>query len=312
MDNTNQLTFAAARADYYMVERLVNNGFNINKKDGNGDTALHCAVRNACTNVAFFLIERGAAVDEMNADGNTALMLAKKGNDQQILQALEAISAPATYCPTDRVPRQWQHVLRAFQAVGAEEAVIADGALRNLFNDRAVKDIDIFLKDQGSTRKNKKLLKQVFGDPVSEEMVPIQGGGEAPIQFVGLGKPKKTLMYHWIQGFRSPPESSMKKWTILYSQEKYNITFIDGYLKKGVENFAEGLITTFDFGLCQIAYDGKNIITTASYRDDTRNKEISLQNETGSTKERLRRLRKEYPDWKLFAGAKKFKEGPRI
>jgi len=89
MDNTNQLTFAAARADFYMVERLVNNGFDINKKDGNGDTALLCATRNGNTDVAIFLIERGAAIYEADAAGKNALVLAEEGQHQHILQALQ-------------------------------------------------------------------------------------------------------------------------------------------------------------------------------------------------------------------------------
>src|SRR5262249_19343650 len=74
----------------------------------------------------------------------------------------------------DRVPDEWKRIVKSFQLRGANEAVIAGGALRDLFNDREIKDVDIFLRSQGNQKRNRRLIAEVFdaaGVEIQEQKV---------------------------------------------------------------------------------------------------------------------------------------------
>src|SRR5262245_52415439 len=58
------------------------------------------------------------------------------------------------------VPARWQEVLLSLRAGGFPEAVIAGGALRDLDNNRPVKDVDIFVRHRDGAVE---LLDKAFG-----------------------------------------------------------------------------------------------------------------------------------------------------
>jgi hypothetical protein len=220
-----------------------------------------------------------------------------------------------------KLPAEWRHTLGAFHRTGAKEAVIGGGALRDLFNQRAIKDVDIFLKSRGSMKKNRKFLKKVFdasGLDVTRQAVYTGGYGRSSDAFP---EPEKsTLQEKQRIGYGSfRPASNSEAWTVIAGPQKteYNVIFIDGPLGEAMEQAqkknttpAKPLIGVFDFGLCQIAYDGDVIITSAQYREDVRKKLIKLETANGTSDAHLRRIVKKYDDWELCAESQKIMNPP--
>ncbi|HOJ00912.1 MAG TPA: ankyrin repeat domain-containing protein [Anaerolineaceae bacterium] len=72
------LHFAAnSRAD--IIRLLIDHGADVNVRDGNGKTPLHCAAVTANLENMRALLENGADVNAADNDDNTPLMLARRG-----------------------------------------------------------------------------------------------------------------------------------------------------------------------------------------------------------------------------------------
>lgn len=210
----------------------------------------------------------------------------------------------------NQLPREWRKTLQAFHSNGAKEAIIAGGALRDTFNNRAVKDVDIFLQTRGSVKKNRKFLKQVFAAAdlrLVEQPVYTGGYGndmqELPDPAQGVFVPKKHHGYGSIT-----PETKSESWVVKAGPHKteYNIVFMDGPLAEAMTRAvadnrtpARKAISAFDLGLCQIAYDGDAIVTSEQYRKDVAQKTIEIDAGNPSTLEHVARIRKKYDDWKI-------------
>ena len=194
------------------------------------------------------------------------------------------------------IPAEWRQVLRTFQDKGAKEAVIAGGALRDLFNHKPVKDVDIFIRTQGSQKKNRQMLEEAFRSTRLE--ITYQQSGNDYFSGERFPAPKAK------NNGRNVAES----WTIIAGRDKteYNIIFVPELVSP------LKLIESFDFGLCQIGYDGKIIFSTNRYNDDVRDKRIcfALTDVNDTSAEHLQRIIKKYPDWKLCAESKKILSTP--
>ncbi|MCK4319153.1 ankyrin repeat domain-containing protein [Candidatus Micrarchaeota archaeon] len=80
MDLNEELLRAAKEGDAEAVERLIQEGADINTRDDWGETALTHAIENGHTETAKFLIEKGADVNVKDWEGRTALIrAAEKG-----------------------------------------------------------------------------------------------------------------------------------------------------------------------------------------------------------------------------------------
>jgi hypothetical protein len=215
------------------------------------------------------------------------------------------------------IPEEWKKVLRAAQDLGAGEAVIAGGSLRDLFNNRAIKDVDIFLKSRGSEKKNREFLKNVFnasGLEITAQSYESDGYSTNPIY---LPDPKKDgLSIQYKEGYDTIiKESRAESWKVIAgpSKTEYNVVFVgDAKLSDWAsiatledKRFGWTLISGFDLGLCQIAYDGKVIPHTCAYDHDVKYRQITLQNPNDKSKEHLQRIAKKYPDWELCAKSRK-------
>jgi hypothetical protein len=223
----------------------------------------------------------------------------------------------------EKIPGEWRLVLQAAQDKGASEAVIAGGALRDLFNERAVKDVDIFLKTRGSERKNKAFLKEVF----NATGLAIESQSDYSTTYHGTyenfpsPKGKKLILTCSDVYATIFKEGHAESWTVIAGPQKteYNIVFLDNVVFKDLptlsgtkihsrsfdeDYFKWSLIQGFDFGLCQIACDGREVVTTPFYKDDVKNNQISLRNPNKGSKEHLERLVRKYPDWELCPKSK--------
>lgn len=202
----------------------------------------------------------------------------------------------------EKIPKEWRGVLQAMQELGAPEAVIAGGALRDLFNGRAVKDVDIFVASRGSERKNKGFLKKAFR----------AAGLKAVNQVIdhGYGVPDLSKFPDPVEKTTAPStdywgvvlgtESRTQSWDIVAGPEKtnYNVIFIrDGAMEHLLHLGC--VVEHFDFSLCQIQYDGKRLTSTPEYKQDVASKTIAWRTNRDTTKEHLERIVKKYPDWQL-------------
>lgn len=214
-----------------------------------------------------------------------------------------------------KIPTEWTTVLGAFHATGANEAIIAGGALRDLFNAKAIKDVDIFLRDRGSEKKNRKFLEAAFaqsGLQVNEQITSQDSYGTTKEKFPDPLARSETAT---TQGVTR--ERLMQSWRIVAGPAKtlYNVIFINDSLDKKLSAsataaeqrsiFTGGLLEAFDLGLCQIASDGKEIVSTPAYKDDVKHKRITLTNPLTTTDDHLKRVTEKYADWEKTAEVKR-------
>ena len=226
----------------------------------------------------------------------------------------------------EKLPREWRQLLHTMQAAGAPEAMIAGGALRDLFNERAIKDVDIFLQTRGSEKKNRSFLEKTFAAaalPVQRQRVSM-GYSDIATEFPGPSR--GTFIQRVSRGYATiRAASNSEAWTVIAgpSKTEYNIVFIDGPLgealgKAGRQPNASGnvsaaalMIKHFDFGICQIAFDGADLHSTAAYQQDIKKKTITLQKENGTAAQHLQRIVKKYPDFKLCADSERVLNPPK-
>jgi hypothetical protein len=215
----------------------------------------------------------------------------------------------------EQVPGEWKRVVKAFQSLGASEAVIAGGALRDLFNTREIKDVDIFLRSQGSQKKNRKLIAAAFeaaGIDIQNQQVGYESYGGAV-----MGKfpdPQVSRGEGETSGVRRKVEK--ESWKIIGGPGKteYNFIFIEDSLDRRLAAggaareqralFTGCLLEGFDIGLCQIACDGDTVVTTGAYRDDVKYKRVSLLLPNESSDGHLQRVANKYKDWDFNPAAK--------
>lgn len=208
------------------------------------------------------------------------------------------------------IPAEWLQVLKAFQLNGSNEAVIAGGALRDLFNAREIKDVDIFLRSQGSEKKNRKYLEAVFaasGVQVHDQQIRYSDG------YGSISRPEKFPKPASTRGAFNDAavkrERYLESWKIIAGpqQTEYNVIFVDDTLDKKLTKdvnkfdaksiFVGALLDAFDTGLSQIATDGTEVVSTQAYKDDVRLKRISLLRPNESSNDHLKRVVKKYPDF---------------
>jgi hypothetical protein len=215
------------------------------------------------------------------------------------------------------IPEEWKKVLRAAQDLGAGEAVIAGGALRDLFNNRAIKDVDIFLKSRGDREKNREFLRYVFNRSGLwvEEQPDYSGSYPCGNTFPDPKSDRLSIKHEGRLGTMITGEGRVESWKVIAGDKntEYNAVFVDNvkFINKDSGHYVPVdfdktlLINGFDLGLCQIAYDGKEITRTYAYDNDVKYQQITLQNPNDASKEHLQRIAKKYPDWELCAASRK-------
>lgn len=229
----------------------------------------------------------------------------------------------------EKIPREWRHLLHTMQANGTPEALIGGGSLLDLFNNRAIKDVDIFLQTRGSEKKNRSFLEKTFAAaalPVQRQRVSM-GYSDIATEFPGPNR--GTFIQRVSRGYATiRAASNSEAWTIIAGPEKteYNVIFIDGPLgdalsKAGRQpqgtpdkdrvSAAALMIKYFDFGLCQIAFDGADLHSTAAYQQDIKKKTITLQKDNGTSADHLKRIVKKYPDHKLCSDSERILNPPK-
>ena len=215
----------------------------------------------------------------------------------------------------EKIPREWLLVLAGIQQAGATEAVIAGGALRDLFNNRAVKDVDIFLRSQGSEKKNRKFLAAAFeasGVKVQEQRFTTSDGYGTSVENIAFPAPNSSRDVSSAETTLKR-ERTLESWKVMAgANTEYNVIFVTDNLDEKLLRdsnrftgnkvfdaksiFVGGLLEAFDTALSQIATDGSEIVSTQGYKEDVRNKRITLSG-GNTTEDHLKRIVAKYPDF---------------
>lgn len=256
------------------------------------------------------------------------LQLAELDKMAPVAQFATAATPPAPAYAIDKIPAEWRAVLKALQNAGAPEAMIGGGALRDLYNGRPVKDVDIFLCDRFM---NKRMIKKAFaaaGLTIKEQLVST-GYGAIGQKFVPKEMPaldttrqvsvKRQVESYW-NSYDAPwhtvteerHTSGAEAWTVCAGPDntEYNIVFVKGELGKALKaQQASGaapahvmtMIGMFDIGLCQIGFDGRRVHTTPAYEKDAATRSLTIVRANRTTREHLRRIVKKYDDFALCA-----------
>lgn len=198
---------------------------------------------------------------------------------------------------THAIPEEWKKVLESLRAVGADEAVIAGGALRDTFNGKPVKDVDIFLKTRGSEKKNRQFLETAFNASGIEVFGQDMNDDNYCPTFETFPKPSAQTEGGWLNR-----KKIMESWKVIAGPNKteYNIIFVDGDLAaRSSQDFGAYLVQGFDMGFCQILYDGRNTLARPYFMRDVASQRITIVTQNPSSEDHLNRLRKKYPDWQV-------------
>ena len=166
------------------------------------------------------------------------------------------------------VPKRWQSYLQTIKLF-SPSAVIAGGALRDLETGREPKDIDVFLPPLSQEDRN-----------VLTHMLEYRYGLEV------MHVDETTTTY----------EKATLANVILFKDPDGGP---DLNLIEMKFDSPEGLLMTFDFGICQVAYDGADIITTRHFLSDVENKTFTQLKMGERTQRRWHRLSQRYPDYEL-------------
>lgn len=204
---------------------------------------------------------------------------------------------------TALLPTYWNEFLDALSAAGAPEAVIAGGAVRDIYNQRRLHNVDIFIKSPFMTKTFMKKFVAALPRTLS---VQRDDKGEA----VTFKKIKKRLGAMSADRYLiGDPLDRTDTWRVIdkASGMEFHIIMLGGSElgsglrsdhKNGTTTGITALLDRFDIGLCQIAYDGKKIVTTAAYRDDVKFKTLTVQKPMSTTMEHIAAVLGKYPDFK--------------
>lgn len=171
-----------------------------------------------------------------------------------------------------QIPQSWSDVLAAIQQV-CPDAVMAGGCLRDLDNERPIKDIDIFVRGRGYDE-----LKRVC-DRLSNAGLECASVDTDSLYPVGDGE---------LTGF----------FTVCFPKIEQPIQIIM------VDWPTDEIVERFDYGICRIAFDGQKIIRPTEYEEDKAAEVFRLRRpregqELIASVHRYARLIQKYEGWKF-------------
>jgi len=169
------------------------------------------------------------------------------------------------------IPDQWEAALAAVQSVCP--AVMAGGCLRDLDNDRPVKDIDIFVHGRGVDdleRLRNRLIKAglTCAELDTDTLYPVGDGNDL------------TGCIDCAFDDCPPVQIVMVDWPL------------------------DAILERFDFGICRISFNGKQLIRHPDYVFDRSAKSFQLRRrregqELSASVHRFARLTLKYEGWKF-------------
>ena len=186
------------------------------------------------------------------------------------------------------IPPEWLDILEEIQVV-CPSAVIAGGALRDLWFGVPVKDIDIFI-ECGGMDEAEGLFKKLGGVMPEKEW----SGGLEDVTEAGL-YPESMREVVLVEDYPRQTEGGLPVQLIFVNWKTHRIT------------------ARFDIGICRIATDGNTLIVDEGFEEDAANETLNIRRcnnkwMLGASISRLIRLLKKYPDWKIQLEGVEIKE----
>jgi|GEM_PF-4255434 len=86
--NNKKLLNAVKKNNFNKIEKLLDNGININAQDKSGKSALLIACLRGYTDIAELLLKKGANINFRDNQGNTALIIASENGNNEIIKLL--------------------------------------------------------------------------------------------------------------------------------------------------------------------------------------------------------------------------------
>lgn len=174
--------------------------------------------------------------------------------------------------PTDLLPISWRRELKRLHRAGHPDAIIAGGALRDLMNERPIKDIDIFINPHA-------LLKT----PSTAALRGIEVTRTFHPGYVGarMASEVRSTYQYMAQGF------------------EYNLIVL------AEPKTPEEMVARMDFGLCQIGFDGEDLLVSLAFLKDFALGTFTIALDRGEhdharSLKRYARLSSKYPDFPLI------------
>ena len=167
------------------------------------------------------------------------------------------------------IPAPWREMLAKLQTQWPE-AIIAGGALRDLDYHKEVKDLDIWIPCDSTEIIHEHMVRLGLSEQSDE-------GIEAAYEITE--RETDRLIF------------------ALYNIERDGVDFdIIFCTRQGAD------ISTFDFSICQIAFDGKRRYTTPEYTTTLANRIITQENvrPVKRLQERIERIHAKFPDMPIF------------
>lgn len=182
---------------------------------------------------------------------------------------------------TEDLPKEWIDVIDKLAYQTYSIPILAGGALRDLSNSKPIKDVDIFLPYITQARfkclrEDTKFYLNWEWRSTWKESTDDDGELISHIRLKSVWE-VKIPSQNWV-------------YNIIELAEKYTTS---------------ELLSTFDFGLCQIGYDykAKSIVGSSNFYTDYSNKTLTLVNkgtEHMSVEKRLPRLKAKYSDYEVI------------
>lgn len=186
------------------------------------------------------------------------------------------------------IPATWLQVLEDIQKV-CPSAVLAGGALRDLWHDRPVKDIDIFI-GVGGIDEAQAQFEKLGGEPPDEgwevQLADIADAGIYPESM------KEVILVEDYVGDNPtgiPVQLIFVNWNTQYITDR------------------------FDFGICRIMTDGGSLKVCHTFEEDSANKALNIRRcnnkwMLAASISRILRMKEKYKDWDFRLEGVKLKE----
>jgi hypothetical protein len=178
----------------------------------------------------------------------------------------------------NQIPQVWIDMLRKVQGE-LPSAVIAGGALRDLWHNKPIKDVDIFIPMKSD---------EVDLDAIEAKVLAIYPYSELVL----------TSMYGQKGDVATPGfRNIFAIWRMEVDGVIYELIFI--------EDMGENMIDVFDISICQISFDGEMLHTSKEFMRSIGDGVIRVCNTNRADRQvkRLRRVMDKYPEYVCEPGA---------
>jgi hypothetical protein len=189
-----------------------------------------------------------------------------------------------------RVPDDWKTLTEQVQRAAGSPAILAGGALRDLYNGKPVKDLDIFVSayvPSGDEEQN--------GDFHIKSEVSTFDAIDAHMKELGF------LRDNIMPGSVLPDETDLER-SIIYKHHREGVLDVNVCLLR-IPVSLKSVVERIDFGLCQIGCDceGRTYATPAFFKDAFGEK-FTLLRAAGKERSLARydRLKDKYVGWPLI------------